>query len=271
MARKTFEMELKVGLFVTIGVGLIMLAILMLGGANSLFTRHNTYTAHFPSVEGLITGAKVVLGGLNIGAVESVEFDTQTKNIRVELRVKRKYADLIRKDSSAEILTQGVLGDKFISLSFGSEDAAPLEPGSEITYKPTKDLAQFISKGDQLMITLNQLAGGIDRIVKQFEQGNRADTFFQGMSTTARNLGHFSAKLNEGFEVAQFNSAVRNLNEILQKVNRGNGTLGALVNDPALYDDVKSLVGGANRNRIVRNLVRKTIQDEEAKTAEPKK
>ena len=56
----------------------------------------------------------------------------------------------------------------------------------------------------------------------------------------------------------------KNAADILEKVNNGTGTLGALVNDPGLYEDARALVGGANRNRIVRNLVRKTAKDGEA-------
>jgi phospholipid/cholesterol/gamma-HCH transport system substrate-binding protein len=53
----------------------------------------------------------------------------------------------------------------------------------------------------------------------------------------------------------------KSLVEILDKVNNGAGTLGALVNDPGLYEDARALVGGANRNRIIRNLVRETAKD----------
>src|SRR5277367_3149774 len=116
---KQAEVEIKVGLFVSIGLGLIMLAILLLGGANSLFTRNNTYFSHFPSVEGLISGAKVVIGGLQVGTVDSVEFDAERKDIRVRIEVARKYAEWIRKDSTLEIMTQGVLGDKYISVTSG--------------------------------------------------------------------------------------------------------------------------------------------------------
>ena len=53
------------------------------------------------------------------------------------------------------------------------------------------------------------------------------------------------------------------LEAIMEKVNNGTGTIGALVNDPGLYDDLKSLVGGAQRNRLLRNLVRQTIKEGE--------
>jgi len=88
------------------------------------------------------------------------------------------------------------------------------------------------------------------------------------MASTAKNLAGVSDKLNRD----ELRSAMRNLNSILEKINNGSGTLGALVNDPGLYDDVKLFVGGANRNRVVRNLVRETIKkSDEAEAAEAQK
>lgn len=270
--RKEVELEIKVGLFITVGVGLIMLAILVLGGADSLLTRQNRYYVHFQNVEGLVTGAKVVLGGLQVGTVKGVDFDFERKDIQVELMVGRKYQDWIKKDCSAEIATQGVLGDKFISLSSGAVDSPSFPAGSEIPARPSKDITQFISKSDQLLANLNKIAGSLDKVLKSFADNNRSETFFQGMSVTAKNLSQASEKLNQELEHIKLRSVTQNLNGILEKINNGTGTLGALINDPALYYDARALLGGANRNRIIRNLVRKTVKEgdqEQAKEPAP--
>lgn len=265
---KLFEMELKVGSFVTIGIGLIMLAILVLGGTNNILTRQNTYYVHFPSVDGLITGAKVVLSGIQVGTIEDIEFDLKNKDVRLTIKVGKRFEEWIRKDTMAEILTQGVLGDKFISLSAGSQEIAILPPRSEIPNRPVKDLAQFLSKGDSLMVSLNSIAGSLDRLIKQFESKNRSETFFDGMSSTAKHLSVISKKLSEEIENIKFKSAMNHVNSIFEKINNGTGTIGALINDPSLYYDAKALLGGANRNRIVRNLVRKTIKESDEAGAE---
>jgi phospholipid/cholesterol/gamma-HCH transport system substrate-binding protein len=57
-------------------------------------------------------------------------------------------------------------------------------------------------------------------------------------------------------------AAGANLNSILQKIDRGEGTLGLLVNDPTLYDDLKLLVGGAQRSLLVRSLIRLSAEGE---------
>lgn len=260
---KQFDLQLKVGLFVSIGVAMTMFSILLLGGADSVFRRTNTYVTHFSAVDGLIEGTKVVIGGVNVGAVSDIDFDPRTKSIRVEFKVDRKYGQWVRTDSEAEMLTQGVLGDKYISVTVGSAEAPIVESGGELTPRHAQDITQFLSKGDQLMGSLNSIAGSLDRMLKTFESGNRSEIFFSGMASTAKNLSQATSKLSSDLEGAPLKGAIRNLNSILEKINNGTGTLGALVNDPGLYYDARSLMGGANRNRIVRNLVRQTIKESE--------
>ncbi|MBL7716740.1 MAG: MCE family protein [Bdellovibrionales bacterium] len=249
------DLEIKVGIFVTLGTALTMFAILLLGGADSIFKRSVSYSLHFPAVDGLIVGAKVVIGGLTIGAVSDFELDEQSKNIKVTLKVEKKFENWIREDSMAEMLTQGVLGDKYLSITSGTPDKPQVKDGAEIPVRPTKDISQFLTKGDQLMVNLNGIASSLDRILKSFEAANRSDKTFEGLAQTAKNLASATHKLD--------NSTLKNLNGILEKINSGTGTLGALINDPSLYYDARALLGGANRNRIVRNLVRQTIKDGE--------
>jgi phospholipid/cholesterol/gamma-HCH transport system substrate-binding protein len=248
-----------VGLFVTIGVGLIMLAILVLGGADTLLKRHVEYSAHFQNIEGLVSGAKVVLGGVQVGLVDAVEYQIAEGNVKITFSIDKKYEQSVRKDSTVEIATQGVLGDKFILINGGSPKEPQLPPGADVPNRPSKDIAQFFSKGDQLMMSLNSLAGSLDRMLKTFEAQGRSERFFESLAVTTKNLSSATEKLDK--ELSDLH--LKNLGQIFQKINNGAGTLGALVNDPGLYDDVKSLMGGANRNRVIRNLVRQTIKKSE--------
>jgi phospholipid/cholesterol/gamma-HCH transport system substrate-binding protein len=263
--KKSLDLEIKVGLFVTAGLALILIAILFLGGADTWIVRQVKYPLHFQSVEGLLPGAKVVLSGINIGEVEAVDFDSGTRDINVQVLINKKYSVWIREDTLAEIVTQGMLGDKYITLNPGSEDAKVIEPNHPIKTKPLQDLSQMVSKGDTLIVNLNQIAASLDRLLKSFEQGSRNDIFFQGMASSARNLSEASSKLNKELDQLKLRSSIGHMHDILEKINNGTGTVGALVNDPQLYYDLRSLMGGANRNRVVRNLVRQTVKEGDSK------
>lgn len=266
MLRKQAETELKVGIFISIGLILIMLTVFVLGGSQSFFSKSVRFKAHFSSVDGLIVGAKVILGGVSVGTVEDIQFDREQRNIRIDFSVSKNAIDWVREGSTVEIATQGVLGDKYISIASGEADRPALPPGSDIPNRPTKDISQFITKGDHLLISLNSIASSLERILKGFEVDNRSETFFRGMASTAKNLSQASEKMNDQLSDIQIKKTVANLNQIFDKINNGTGTLGALVNDSGLYDELRALMGGANRNRIIRNLVRQTIKDSEEKS-----
>jgi phospholipid/cholesterol/gamma-HCH transport system substrate-binding protein len=259
------KIEKKVGVFVLIGLSLALIALLVLGGKQSFFVSVNHYTSHFNKVDGLVSGAKITLGGLQIGTVNQVELDPQSRDIKVSYSIERKYAEWIRKDSSIEIVTQGVLGDKYLSLVAGELTQPKVEDGGEIPQGASKDFSMLVNSSEKLMEKLTSTADNFERILTTFNKGNRADQIFQGLATTSKNMGEITTKLNTEVNQMKFKSAVNHLDSILEKVDHGQGTLGAFINDPALYDDAKALVGQVNRNRIVRNLIRQTIKDNKDK------
>jgi len=259
------KLEKKVGVFVLSGLMLIMVALLFLGGKQNLFVSVNHYITHFNKVDGLVSGAKVTLAGLKIGTVDMVELDPQTRDIRVFYTIERKYQEWIRKDSSVEIVTQGVLGDKYLSMVAGDPTQPMIDNNGEIPQGNNKDFSALMSSSERLMERVTATADSFERILSTFNKGNRAEQFFQGLSTTSKNLGEISGKVNSELNQIKIKSAVNHLDSILEKIDHGQGTLGAFINDPALYDDAKALVGQANRNRIMRNLIRQTIKDNKDK------
>jgi hypothetical protein len=106
--------------------------------------------------------------------------------------------------------------------------------------RPSKDLSQFLSKGDTLLFSLNSVARSLDRILKDFERDRRSETFFMGMANTAKNLTHASEKLNQELDQIQIKKMISHVNQIFEKIDNGTGTLGALVNDSGLYDQLQA-------------------------------
>jgi phospholipid/cholesterol/gamma-HCH transport system substrate-binding protein len=268
MSQKRMETELKVGIFVSVGMVLVMIAILLLGSTENLLSRKSQYTIHLNSAEGLIGGAKVMLGGIQIGTVDKVGFDEKQGNVVVTLNISAANTKHIKKDSEAEIATQGVLGDRFVSVTPGSPEVESMPSGSDIPVLPSKGISQFLSQSDQLVARLNSVATSLDVLLKNFNNQSRSDKFFAGMAQTSKNLASATEKLDHQMDDLKLKKIIKNLESITDKINNGNGTMGALINDPGLYDNVKSLVGQANRNRILRNLVRQTIRESDAKEAE---
>jgi hypothetical protein len=115
--KDTRSNDFKVGIFVTLGVAFSMVTILILGGAENAFTRKITYKTHLPGANGIVAGSKVVLSGIPVGTVHGVEYQPEAKVVEVEIAVMRKYAEYVTVGSTVEVMTQGVLGDKFLGIN----------------------------------------------------------------------------------------------------------------------------------------------------------
>lgn len=124
-------LELTVGLFILVGImALLVLALrvsgLTMGAAADSYKVH----AHFDNVAGLTPRARVTMAGVTIGQVTRIDFDKNRYTGRVEMAINGDIRTL-PSDSTASILTAGLLGEKYIGISVGGEEEM-LSEGSEI-------------------------------------------------------------------------------------------------------------------------------------------
>lgn len=124
--------EISVGAFVLAGIIAVLFLIVQVSGVN--FSDAETsyrVTARFDDVAGLRPRAKVSMAGVNLGRVRSIAVDTLYGEAIVEMEIDGKPGKLSA-DTSAKILTEGILGARYIGLSPGSAEET-LQDGSEIT------------------------------------------------------------------------------------------------------------------------------------------
>jgi phospholipid/cholesterol/gamma-HCH transport system substrate-binding protein len=114
--------------------------------------QHYLVTAQFTDIGGLKPRAKVTMGGVVVGRVQSIRLDTKSFRAVVSLAINSRFND-IPSDSSASILTSGLLGDQYIGLEPGSEEA-PLVDGSVIAHtQPAMVLEKLIG---QFLVKLSE-------------------------------------------------------------------------------------------------------------------
>lgn len=125
-------LEILVGFFVCLGVAAIFVLTFRVASLDTAGGGRDGYTvrAQFENIGGLRPGSAVTLAGVRIGRVQSIAIDPQTFQANVLLRLDGDYRQ-IPEDSSASILTAGLLGEQYIGLSPGGMDTV-LEDGSEI-------------------------------------------------------------------------------------------------------------------------------------------
>ena len=150
---RTF-LDLWVGIFVATGLAALLVLALKVSNASTTFNTHDSYTviAEFDNIGGLKPRAPVKSAGVLVGRVESIGFDNQKFVARVELKLDKRYQ--FPTDSSASILTSGLLGEQYIGLEGGAEDA-------------------LLKDGDRMMLT--QSAVVLERLIGQFLYGKAAE------------------------------------------------------------------------------------------------
>jgi phospholipid/cholesterol/gamma-HCH transport system substrate-binding protein len=349
--------EVKVGLFVILGLGLAMLAIFIIGSSRRLWEPRVTYRTAFQDVAGLKPGAPVRMGGLDIGEVKAVghDGDVEDSRIFVTMSVVKKEAVRVRADTVARVTGKGLLGDKMIELTVGSPDLPHVAEGSLLPSEEPTDVFSAANKvaaatvkaierieplaqqlgdpkfaedirgsAEDLHSLLDAVAHGNGAMHRLFYDTAEADQI-QGalanlnqtsarLNATLANVQDLTDQVRQGPGIAHAilydgeiskntAGAVQELHEDLRAIREGNGlahallygddpsqhvmtnlnamsddlrvivgnlkegkgTLGALLVDPTVYEDIKSAVGNVERNEVLRALVRYSIKADEKK------
>lgn len=128
--------------------GLVLGAALLAWALSYLWTSgafRPKYRIHLflPQTEGVYVGAPVTLAGMKIGTVEKIDFARNsgdpTRQIDVVLRIQKRFQSMIREDSTAFLVTEGLLGGRYVDIHRGLT-GAPVQPGGEIRAVPMKEL-----------------------------------------------------------------------------------------------------------------------------------
>ena len=259
---------IKVGIFVFSGVFLAMLVIFLLGSEKQIFKRQYTLLTTFKDISGLRVGAQVQLAGLNVGMVDEISFsqDLNDKKVEVKLAINKEYQDRIRRDSVAEISTQGLLGDKYVFVSLGTPPNEPLRDGESLKTDEKAGFEAILSKANKMMEKLDSGVESVDAILKEVQTGSGLlhSLIYE---TDERPLGRNFAAISE-----ELKNTSKDLRQITAKINKGEGTVGAFLQDPSLYYDIRRLFARVERNKILTHIIRNRVRDLELeKTGDVKK
>jgi len=354
--------EVKVGIFVLIGLIVAGAIIFMVGDGRRVFDRHYRLHAAFADVAGLKPGAPVRMGGVDVGTVEAVKFspDPHDKRLHVYFTIVRVAYNRVHDDSSVTISNKGLLGDKMLEIEQGSEGRPLIPDNGEINAIPPQDLGRFVQKADEItdlvkktlqnvetltgvgkdpkvaedlkgsiasirvllddaakndgfvkrVLTDPKMAEHLDQVfieaaragrsaeqvakevqlvIKQAKEGpGFAHTLLYSKDgeKIAKSLANVSDELSKTMEAIRtgkgaaheliygedsgklaqdVGAIVKDVRSIVADVRAGKGTVGALLVDPSLYEDMKSILGNVERNQVLRAIVRYTIKQDEQK------
>jgi len=184
------------GLFIFGALVILFAGVFVIGNQQRMFTHSYRLRTEFTTVSGLLGGAEVRLGGVRKGTVDEIRLPSQPGGkVRVLISLDTTTRPLVKQDSLATIETEGLLGNKFLAISFGSPGSAGVKDWDTLASQAPLDISELFKKTSDIMDTTHSA-------LKHFE-------------TTSE---HVAA--------------------ITERIDRGDGSLGALLKDRALYNQL---------------------------------
>jgi phospholipid/cholesterol/gamma-HCH transport system substrate-binding protein len=214
---------IRVGLFFILGLALAWITFESLSGGQIFKKEGYTIIAPFPNLKGLKTGDDVLMAGVKIGSVGDTRLGHQRVEAVLSIDPKVKIPD----DAVASVETSSLLGAQHLAVSFGQSPNF-IKEGGEIKTKNTPDMNEVISQLGSLGAKLEQVADGVS---KALGGGDGSTSMFGKIDKLVNDNG---PKLTE---------TISNLQDITAKIKGSEGTLGKLVNDSKLHDDLLASVG----------------------------
>ncbi len=215
-----FQQTARVGLFFLLGLALTWVTFETLRGGKIFKDQGYNIIAGFETLKELKDGDEVRMAGVKIGEVEK----TRLAGRRAEAVLRINPDVKIKSDATATIIMAGLIGTNYIGIDLGTDAAPELRDGAEIKTKSTPDLNSVMSQigdlGKKLEGALGNLSGSLSG------DGKGGPGIIQKVDQL----------VTENRENIQKTTA--NLQSITDKVNKGEGTLGKLINDPKLHDDL---------------------------------
>jgi len=143
--------SLRVGFVLFVALVIATFGLYLVAFKPTVMGKMVTFRAYFSETSGLKVGAPVWLGGVEVGSVEDVGFTDPKlasqgfKEIEVTVEIQQRFSDRVREDSIARIRTQGLLGEKIVTISPGTFNKPRIEPGGVIPSEEGQDLEQAIA------------------------------------------------------------------------------------------------------------------------------
>ncbi|MGE0764475.1 MAG: MlaD family protein [Bdellovibrionales bacterium] len=257
--------EFKVGILVVAVSALIGVMSVKVAEGPKLFGGDNVYWFTIPDAGGLVKNSAVKMAGIKIGLIDQIELDGGRARIKVRLDNDARITPSTR----VELKSDGILGDKHIELTPGQPDEPELKSGSQIIEIVDRgNLSDVMKEVSKIAKSLNELAGTLNaatqgegdptspvgRIILNIEKvskdlsevtGQNKDKINEIIARVQNITKNVDTYVNDQ-TLARVDQAIRNIEEITDKVNRGEGTLGRLINDEETVEQLNSAITNVN-------------------------
>lgn len=207
--------KLRLGIFVALGILILFVIIFFIGSDQNLFSSKFKVHTNFRNVSGLQVGGQVRFSGIAIGTIENIEI-VNDSTVRVSSVIDDDIKKFIKVDSKASIASEGVIGDKILTISQGTSGIATVKDGATLksiepvefdailsSIEVTAANAEIITS--ELALLLNDINNGEGTIGRLMNDEGMAED----LDKTMENLRKSSKGLQQNMEAAKSNFLLR--------------------------------------------------------------
>ncbi|TVQ06657.1 MAG: MCE family protein [Balneolaceae bacterium] len=264
MDNYTPAFKARLGMFIAVGLAIFVIAIFFIGRQQNLFSPVFKVTTSFQNVSGLLVGNNIRYSGINVGTVDNITIINDS-TVQVDLLIRRNVQQFIKADSQAGIGSEGIIGDRVLIITQGSNDAPTVQDGQHILSKEPIETdvvmaslqtsaanAEIITHQlSQIMLDVNRGEGALGRLIQD-------PAIADNITQTIENFKRSSEGLDETIEITKQNVfefmenlqltaakteiASQELGEIMTKINSGEGSLGVLIHDTTMAGNLSELI-----------------------------
>lgn len=247
------------GLYIVVGTLTIIASIFFAETGLNLFTKKMQLYTELTQAQGIAAGSLVSLNGVTIGNVQQVVIATNDiRKIRILMEIDPQYNQRIPQDSFLELRTQGALGDRYLLITTGASSAT-LNSGDLILARESKDILDLLSEKGQEATKVFTILDETLNLLKALNQDQKIVKILSNSQDATSEVRSLIDNINKK-ERVKINETLDKLNHILTKIDEGQGTLGALINDPSLHRQIKQILSPQDKSKKIDSLYQKTIQ-----------
>ena len=228
-----------VGIFVFLGIAILVAGVLTLGGAQKKFVKSIHLKTVFDDIGGLQTGNNIWFSGVKIGTVRKINFYGESQ-VEVEMNVEKSVSDFIRKNSKATISSDGLIGNKIIVIYGGSTEVPAVEEGDRLESVMPLDTDQMMETLQEDNQNLVAITTDLKELTGKIANGEGIVGTAMTDSTLAKNFKAILVNLDR----ASSNSlrVINELNSFTAKLNTEGNMLNDLVTDKTMVPDLKASI-----------------------------
>jgi phospholipid/cholesterol/gamma-HCH transport system substrate-binding protein len=227
------------GAFVIIGVLLFTAALFMIGERRMLFADRFVLYTEFATLGQLESGSIVRVAGMTAGEVTDIRVPASpAERFRVKMEVRSDLHPLIRTDSIASAQTEGLVGGIHVNIATGSETAPQLPTGGTIPSREPLAMGDLLQQASdtiaQVNETVSKLSGDVEMTVRQIANtATDAHDLIEDVSPQIKAIAENGSRMSADTQ------------QMIASVRAGEGTLGKLITDDALYTRAREIADDA--------------------------